>query len=132
MTVCVLYCNEPPEDVDSCEAKSPHNINMVNGMSKTICGKVFFSDCYSDESENNVYLIIPNKARLNILTTVSHSEIALSYSVQYYDDVIYSGSTELDDEQLFKITIPAIKDYKYAYLHITHRDGKCVFPIVIC
>lgn len=132
MTVCVLYCNEPPEDVDSCTAKSPHNIVMVSGMSKTICGKVFFSNCYSDLLEDEVYLIFPNKTRLNILETTTKNESALTYSVVYYGDVLSTGNTTVDGEGLFKITIPPLGDYKYAYLQITHRDGRCTFPIVSC
>lgn len=132
MTVCVLYCNEPPEDVDSCTAKSPHNIVMVSGMSKTICGKVFFSNCYSDLLEDEVYLIFPNKTRLNILETTTKNESALTYSVVYYGDVLSTGNTTVDGEGLFQITIPPLGDYKYAYLQITHRDGRCTFPIVSC
>lgn len=132
MTVCVLYCNEPPEDVDSCTAKSPHNIVMVSGMSKTICGKVFFSNCYSDLLEDEAYLIFPNKTRLNILETTTKNESALTYSVVYYGDVLSTGNTTVDGEGLFKITIPPLGDYKYAYLQITHRDGRCTFPIVSC
>ena len=127
MTVCVLYCNEPPEDVDSCSAKSPKTIVMKDGESTVVCGKIFFSKCAtSDDLSEELYLIPANTMGAN---TTSLERI--SYYVEYYDKVYQSGTIPLTMSNLFQIRIESF-DSKYGYLKIVHRDGKCVFPIVVC
>ena len=127
MTVCVLYCNEPPEDVDSCSAKSPKTIVMKDGESTVVCGKIFFSKCAtSDDLSEELYLIPANTMGAN--TTPLER---ISYYVEYYDKVYQSGTIPLTMSNLFQIRIESF-DSKYGYLKIVHRDGKCVFPIVVC
>lgn len=131
MTVCVLYCNEPPEEVDSCSARSPTTIVVPEGASKVVCGKIFFSSCNNPNPYGSQYLPIANLTVANT-TLVDYSNEEISYSLDYYDKNITSGTTMLSYSGLFKITLPVLENIKYCYLTITHRDGKCIFPVVVC
>jgi hypothetical protein len=131
MTVCVLYCNEPPEDVDTCSARSPTTIVVPEGASKVVCGKIFFSSCNNPNPYGSQYLPIANITVANA-TLVDYSNEEISYSLDYYDKNIASGTTMLSYSGLFKITLPVLENTKYCYLTITHRDGKCIFPVVVC
>lgn len=131
MTVCVLYCNEPPEEVDSCSAKSPTTIVVTSGTSKVVCGKIFFSSCNNPNPYGSQYLPIANITVANT-TLVNYSNEEISYSLDYYDTNIASGTAMLSYSGLFKIVLPVLEDIKYCYLTITHRDGKCIFPVVVC
>jgi hypothetical protein len=131
MTVCVLYCNEPPEDVDTCSARSPTTIVVPEGASKVVCGKIFFSSCNKPNPYGSQYLPIANITVANT-TLVDYSNEEISYSLDYYDKNIASGTTMLSYSGLFKITLPVLENTKYCYLTITHRDGKCIFPVVVC
>ena len=127
MTICVLYCNEPPEGVDSCSAKSPKTIVMKDGESTIVCGKIFFSECAtSDDASEELYLIPANTIGANTIPLER-----ISYYVEYYDTIYQSGTIPLTTSNLFQIRIEPFKS-KYGYLKIVHRDGKCAFPIVVC
>lgn len=128
MTCCVLYCNEPPESVDCCDAKSPKTIVMKEGESTIVCGKIFFSECAtSDDESEELYLIPANTIGANTIPLER-----ITYTVEYYDTVFQSGTIPLTlTSNLFKIRIEPF-DSNYAYLKIEHRDGKCMFPIVVC
>lgn len=127
MTCCVLYCNEPPESVDCCDAKSPRTIVMKKGESATVCGKIFFSECATaDDDSEELYLIPANTIGANTIPLER-----ITYTVKYYDTIYQSTTIPLTVSNLFKITINSF-DSNYGYLIIEHRDGKCMFPIVVC
>lgn len=127
MTCCVLYCNEPPESVDCCDAKSPRTIVMKKGESATVCGKIFFSECATaDDDSEELYLIPANTIGANTIPLER-----ITYTVTYYDETYQSGIATLSLSHLFKLRIEPF-DSQYGYLTIIHKDGKCMFPIVVC
>lgn len=145
MTYCRKYCDEPPEEVDKCEALRPQIIRMNENLHKLIHFKLFRT-CESipnndllnspSEQEAEAILPIPNFLIPNDYGVVKFDVSELSFRLIRNDGlVIQIGNLSLRPNDTFDVYLSKLEHGNY-YLQILYDDGitasRCIFPVIVC